>query len=313
MIRSTAFAAEFVWSVAKTSRPVSAAVERHAHRLEVPHLADEEAVGVFPDRRLHPLREARHVRADLALREDRSVVGVDELDRVLDRDDVLRGTAVHAVEDRCERRRLAAARRSGHENEAPRRRREVRDRLGQRQLLDRRDSRRNEAEDRSRSALLPEEVHAKPRVCPHLVGEVHVSRFRVLLPDSRGSDRPDEVVEVSFGQGAIAHAFEIAVDAQNGRRADREVQVRAVPLRQYREEPVDPVRSGGDDVELTDENDLLDGLADLSGGMEGLRLAHAALPSSRNGSNDFLAQRPVVAPRARRWYRPARAGAGTCP
>ena len=64
--------------------------QRGRDRLEVAHLADEDHVRVLAERRLQGLAEARRVRADLALVDDAALVPVDELDRVLDREDVLR-------------------------------------------------------------------------------------------------------------------------------------------------------------------------------------------------------------------------------
>ena len=58
------------------------------------------------------------VEPDLALVDDAAVVGVQDLDRVLDRDDVLLPRAVDVVDHRRERRRLARAGRAGDEHEA---------------------------------------------------------------------------------------------------------------------------------------------------------------------------------------------------
>ena len=57
------------------------------------------------------------VEPDLALVDDRQVVGVEDLDRVLDRHDVRPARAVDAVEHRRERGRLAGAGGAGDEHE----------------------------------------------------------------------------------------------------------------------------------------------------------------------------------------------------
>ena len=63
--------------------------QRGLDRLDVAHLTDEDHVGVLAQ---HPLQrgvEVGGVGADLALVDDRRLVGVQDLDRVLDRHDVL--------------------------------------------------------------------------------------------------------------------------------------------------------------------------------------------------------------------------------
>ena len=65
-------------------------------------------------------REAVRVGEDLALVDDAALVLVHELDRVLDRDDVLVALAVDLVDHGRERGRLAAAGRAGDQHEAAR-------------------------------------------------------------------------------------------------------------------------------------------------------------------------------------------------
>ncbi len=57
-------------------------------RLEVAHLADEDDVGILAQRAAERLREGARVHRHLALVDDRAMVAVEELDRVLDRHDV---------------------------------------------------------------------------------------------------------------------------------------------------------------------------------------------------------------------------------
>ena len=81
--------------------------ERGRDRLEVTHLAEEDHVRVLPQRRAQRLGEARSVSADLALRNDAALVPVHELDRIFDREDVMRLLPVHLIDHRREGGRLS--------------------------------------------------------------------------------------------------------------------------------------------------------------------------------------------------------------
>ena len=92
--------------------------QRSADRLEVAHLADENHVGVLAQRRTQACAEAECVDPDLALIDDAALVPVHELDRILDREDVVAPRAVDLVDQRREGRRLARAGRSGEQDDA---------------------------------------------------------------------------------------------------------------------------------------------------------------------------------------------------
>ena len=66
-------------------------LERGLSRLRVAELADQDRVGILAEHAPQRLGEALGVEPDLALVDDAVVVGMEDLDRVLDRDDVLRG------------------------------------------------------------------------------------------------------------------------------------------------------------------------------------------------------------------------------
>ena len=94
--------------------------ERGRDRLEVAHLAEEDHVGVLTQGAAERVGEPGRVLADLALVDDAALVVVEELDRILDRDDVVGAGAVDLVDDRRERRGLTRAGRAGDEHEAAR-------------------------------------------------------------------------------------------------------------------------------------------------------------------------------------------------
>ena len=94
--------------------------QRGRDRLQVAHLADQDHVGVLAQRGLQRAGEVLRVGADLALVDEAALVAVQELDRVLDREDVILALLVDQVDHRGERGRLARAGRAGHQHEAAR-------------------------------------------------------------------------------------------------------------------------------------------------------------------------------------------------
>ena len=93
-------------------------LERGLGRLRVAELADQDRVRILAEHAPQRLGEVGRVEPDLALVDDAVAVGMQDLDRILDRDDVLVARAVDVVEHRRERRRLARAGRAGDEHEA---------------------------------------------------------------------------------------------------------------------------------------------------------------------------------------------------
>ena len=120
MMRSTVLGARLRVQGAEDEVAGLGGGDRGRDRLEVAHLAEEDHVGVLAQRGPERVAEARRVGADLALVDDAALVAVQELDRILDRDDVVGARPVDLVDHRRERRRLARAGRPGDEDEAAR-------------------------------------------------------------------------------------------------------------------------------------------------------------------------------------------------
>ena len=91
--------------------------ERRGDGLGVAHLTDEDNVRVLAQHVAERLGERLRVGTDFALVDDRPVVRVQELDRVLDGHDVKRLRQVDDVDQRGKRRGLARSSRSGHQHE----------------------------------------------------------------------------------------------------------------------------------------------------------------------------------------------------
>ena len=121
--------------------------QRRVDRLLVAHLADEDDVRVLAQDAAQRALEGAGVHADLALVDDRVAVAVQELDRVLDRDDVLVHRPVHVVDHRRERGRLAGAGGAGEQDDAALLLGEAGDDRREVELLDRLDVHRDRAQD----------------------------------------------------------------------------------------------------------------------------------------------------------------------
>ena len=161
---------------------------------------------------------------------------VQELDRVLDREDVLVSRPVDVVQERCERRRLAGAGRARDEHETTRLVGKLVQPLRHVELFERADPRRDQAE-RSREAFpLEVRVDAEPGEPRHRVREVELSpRFQVLLlvgRDDAVDERP-RLVRVELLE--LCEPLEATVDADDGRRAGRQVKVGRIAFDHYRE------------------------------------------------------------------------------
>src|SRR5207247_5899105 len=130
-------------------------------RLQVAQLAYEDDVGVLAQSGAQRLCEAGRVGTDLTLVDDAALVAVEELDRVLDREDVLRPVAVDLVDQRGERRRLTRARRARDEDEPARLLGELVQRRRDAELLERLQLGRDETEGRPDRLALEVDVHTK--------------------------------------------------------------------------------------------------------------------------------------------------------
>ena len=231
MMRLIDSGASTVWSVESTRWPVSAADRAvwtvsssriSPTRIDVRVLAQHAAQGAL---------EGRRVLADLALVDDRVAVAVQELDRVLDRDDVLVHRPVHVVDHRRERGRLAGAGRAGEQDDPALLLGEPGDDGGKVELLDRLDVHGDGAHDDRDGAALVEGVDAEAREALHRVGEVDLVLGLELgeLVRRRGASpgpRPSCPAGASGSKPGMGS--KLAVEANERRRGDLQVEVRAL-------------------------------------------------------------------------------------
>ena len=192
MTRSIVCAALCVCSVASTRWPVSAAVI---------------AVDTVSRSRISPTRmmsgswrstcfsavaKPVGVDADLALVDDAALVMVQELDRVLDRDDVVAPRAVGQIDQAGERRGLARTGRPGDQDETAGKMREAADLLGDAEFVQRLDLVRDGAHHRAVVVALLEQVHAEPAQARDVVREVEFEITLEAVPLLGADDAANE-------------------------------------------------------------------------------------------------------------------------
>ena len=168
---------------------------------------------------------------------------VEDLDRILDRDDVLLARAVDVVDDRGESRRLAGAGPAGDEHEAAMLLRELPHTRREPERVEGRDlscgSSRNANEI---GAALPEAVDAEARQALRLVRDVELAvRMERVVPAGRGSVTGARLRQVGVGQlgGTLDERDEVAVAAKDRRPAALEMDVARADFDRVRKDGVE--------------------------------------------------------------------------
>src|SRR5439155_11997054 len=155
-------------------------MERDRHRLRVAHFTDEDHVRVLAERGAERGGEARRVVADLTLADDAADVVVGELDRVLDRDDVVVAGAIDVVDHRRERRRLTRAGDARDQQEPAAFHREMLEHFRQPELLELRLLRRDRSQNRADRSQGQEHVDAEAAEVRHRVRRVDLATVHEL-------------------------------------------------------------------------------------------------------------------------------------
>ena len=207
--------------------------------VDVAHLGHHDHVGVLAQRVLDRRDRARGVGPDFALVDDRLLVGVQHLDRFLDRDDVAFARRVQVVDHGREGRSLARASEPGHEHESL----GVPDQVGHRgrqpERLEARDAREDPTQHQAGPAALAERAGpeaAQPRDAVHEVCLVGVGEH---LGAGLGHDRGDHTLGVRGLHRVERRLPETAVDAQARSRAHLHVHVGCAVFHGESQQPVE--------------------------------------------------------------------------
>jgi hypothetical protein len=150
---------------------------------------------------------------------------LEELDRVLDRDDVELLFAVDLVEHGRERRRLAGTGRSRDENQASRLLAKGLHDRGQAELPEPEDLVRDLAIDTRDRAPLHEVVRAEARESFDAEREIEFQGLFEAVLLAVGQDRVGELLGLRYGHRRIGQGNEPSVQPDHRRRAGRQVQV----------------------------------------------------------------------------------------
>ena len=200
---------------------------RHGDGVGIAQLTDQDDVGVLAHRGAHAFGEARDVRAELALDHLAVLARVHELDRVLEADDVEPARLVQVIDHRRERGRFAGTGGAGDQHHALVEVAELGDDRRQRQLLERRDLGGDGAEGGADAGVLAIDVDPKAPPLAGYVGEVQVVALGEMLVLRAGEDLRYVALELRRAHVAELDRQQIAVHAQHGGHADRQVHVRA--------------------------------------------------------------------------------------
>lgn len=205
--------------------PQRGAGQRERNRLKVPHLADQNDVGVFPGGDPECIRETAGVRAGLPLRDETLDFGMNELDGVFDRKDVGLPGLVDLVDDRGQRRAFSAARRTGYDHETPLQVGDLVKHGRQSQVGDREDLGRNDAEDGADSAVLKEEIAAEPRHSFQFIRGIEVPVLLEDVPLLGRQDFVEHLREGRIGEYRSGRAVHLAFQPEDGRIAHGQMQI----------------------------------------------------------------------------------------
>jgi hypothetical protein len=179
------------------------------------------------------------VRAHLALCDLGAERLVDELDRVLDREDVARARLVDVVNHRGERRRLPVRGGARHDDEPPTAIREAPQDLRAPELGERRYARGHEPERGRDPRVLHEE--ARPESRDVLVGDREIEIELGGEPRTLGGrdELEQHLLELLGRHRSVAQDDDLAAHARERRLIHREVEIAPTALHQVFEDPVD--------------------------------------------------------------------------
>jgi hypothetical protein len=213
--------------------------DRRLHRVGVADLADHDHVRRLAHRVLQRLVIAVRVQAHFALVDDRLLVPMQVLDRILDREDVARVFDVALIDHRRQRGRLARAGGADHQDQPARLHDQVAEDIRQLQLVDAGDLALDRADHHADFAALLEHVDAEAAGFLHRQRHVQLEIALELRHLAFVHQRIGDLLDHAAGQAGIAQWVKLALDLDVHRGAGRQEHVRRALVYHKLEEVTD--------------------------------------------------------------------------
>lgn len=194
-----------------------------------PQFAQQDHVGIFPQRRTQGRGEALGIALHFALVHQAVLLRMHEFDRVFDGQDVLLAVLVQVVDHRRQCGGLAAAGGPGHQHQPAGRLGNLPKHFPQSQLLQALYPRGNQAQHRTDAPGVPEGIDPKPRHTRQFMGEIQVIAGGECLALSFAHQFMDQRLHLWPFQGRARQRANIAIDAQHRRQPGGQMQVRSAP------------------------------------------------------------------------------------
>ena len=223
MIRSSVSAQLLACSVAMQRCPVPASAR-------VADFADQDNVGSGTHGAAQRAVIRLGVEPDLALVDDRLLVRVQELDRVLDREDMVRRIFVAVVDQRRQRRRLAGTCRAHHQDKTALEHHEIAQHVRQPERLQLRHVRGDVTEHDRRIAALEEDVDTEPAEPGFRDRKVDLQLFLEVLDLLRRHEPVGRLLDDFRGQDLLVDREDLAFTLDLDRRVGGEEEIRRLLL-----------------------------------------------------------------------------------
>ena len=202
------------------------------NRFQIPHFTHQDHVRVFAESGSQGIGEAACVFVELALVHQALIAGVDEFDRILDREDVLTAAVVDVIQQGRQRRGLAGTGGAGHQHQSPRTPTHLQHHRRKIELFHTGNFAAQGPEAGGIAAPLPVNVDPEAGHPSQAVGAVQLPVLFQGLALAVVQHRENQPVAVLLFERVIRHRSQFTAEPSVGRLAGGEMQVAAAGLHQ---------------------------------------------------------------------------------